>query len=398
VSPRLEAMTDSRWIELSELSDRRVQWRRLAADSEFPTAFADPAWIMAWWQSFGEQHEPWTFALQDADGSFRALALLALDASSFTRNLIFAGGTWNGLESLICARGLEEQFSAALIQALAERRSEWDVWRIQRLRTDCALARALLGGGDVLHAAAHDLRLQPFVALPADVQSYEAQFGSKQRNTQRRKWRKLTELGASSRLIEDPQEAEAKLHLLLQLRRSRAQEQGQRYEHMDARYERFLQSAVRELLPGGARLWTLELEGATLAARLNLIQGPREHSYLLGLGEGHANLSPGNSLELQAINSAIEQGRTELELGPGRDTYKYRLGGHDRELTRLVVASGTLRGRAATALAATDLRLRDSAAAEALRRRKGITPERATAEHPAHEPDPAQPAIPTAPG
>lgn len=398
MTPRLGVMTECRWIELSELEDRRSEWRQLATDSEFPTAFADPAWIMAWWRSFGERHEPWTFALQDADGSLRALALLALDASSFTRNLIFAGGTWNGLETLICAPGVEAQFSRSLIQALSERRREWDVWRIQRLRTDCALAGALLGHGEALRAAAHDVRLQPFVALPANVESYEAQFGSKQRNTQRRKWRKLTELGARSRLIEDPQEAESKLRLLLELRRSRAQEQGQRYEHMDARYERFLQSAVRELLPDRARLWTLELDGTTLAGRLNLIQGAREHSYLLGLGEGHANLSPGNSLELQAINSAIEQGRTELELGPGRDTYKYRLGGHDRELTRLVVASGTLRGRVATALAATDLRLRDSAAAEALRQRKGMTPERATAEHPAREAGPSQPTIASTPG
>ena len=154
---------------------------------------------------------------------------------------------------------------------------------------------------------------------------------------------------------------------------------------MDERYERFLQAAVRDLLPDGARLWTLELDGAVLASRLNLVEGSREHSYLLGLGEGHANLSPGNMLELQAINSAIAQGRTELELGPGRDDYKYRLGGRDRELTRLVVSSGTPRGRAATALSATDLRLRNTAAAEALRRRMGITPERGTAERPAQQ-------------
>ena len=389
-------MTECRWIELSELADRRAQWRQLATGSEFPTAFADPAWIMAWWQTFGERHEPWTFALEDGAGAFRGLALLALDASSLTRNLIFAGGTWNGLETLICAPGVEAQFSRSLLQALAQRRREWDVWRIQRLRTDCALARSLLGGGEALRAAAHDLRLQPFVALPGDVEAYEAQFGSKQRNTQRRKWRKLTELGASARSIDDPQDAQSKLGLLLELRRSRAQEQGQRYEHMDALYERFLQAAVRDLLPERARLWTLDLEGTTLAGRLNLIQGSREHSYLLGLGEGHANLSPGNSLELQAINSAIEQGRAELELGPGRDGYKYRLGGQDRELTRLVVSSGTLRSRAATALAASDLRLRDSAAAEALRRRKGMTPERAAAEHPARRPDASPPTSATA--
>jgi len=369
-------MPAPRWMAFGELQQCRRQWRRLAERSDFPTAFSDPAWLLAWWQNYGEQHEPWSYAWEDEQGGLRGLALLALGRSRLTRELSFAGGSWNGLDTLVCAPGAEEEFARLLMQALSERAGEWDVWRIQRLRTDCALARMLLGRGERLRSAAHDLRLQPFLELPGDVEAYEARFGSKQRSTQRRKWRKLTGLGAVARVIADRDEAQPALHELLALRRARAQEQRQRYKHMDERYERFLTEAVGDLLPGGVRLWTLELDGATLASRLNLIEGAREHSYLLGLGNDHANLSPGNSLELEAIRSAIEQGRTEIELGPGRDQYKYRLGGRDREIARLVVASPTLRGRTATAAAAADLRLRDSAAAETLRGRMGIASER----------------------
>jgi CelD/BcsL family acetyltransferase involved in cellulose biosynthesis len=370
-------MSTARWIGPTELEERREEWRRLAAESEFPTAFSDPAWILAWWRAYGGEHEPWSFVQEDADGSLTGLALLALGHSRLTRTLIFAGGSWNGLETLICRPGSEAAFAELLLEALGERSREWDTWRVQRLRTDSALARVLLGGGGRLHAAAHDLRLQPYLELPSDVDTFEAQFGSKQRSTQRRKWRKLTELGAEARVVDDPPEVESTLGLLLELRRTRAIAQKQRYEHMDARYEGFLLDAVQGLLPDGARLWRLDLDGEMIASRLNLIQGPREHSYLLGLGDGHANLSPGNMLELQAINEAIRQGRTELELGPGRDVYKYRLGGRDREVARLVSASGSARGRALTGIAAADLRLRDSAAAEALRNRQGITSERA---------------------
>jgi CelD/BcsL family acetyltransferase involved in cellulose biosynthesis len=384
-------MPGSRWIGLAELEDRHLEWRRLAAESEFPTAFADPAWVLAWWQSFGESHEPWMFVLEDSDGSLRGLAPLALERSRLARTVRFAGGSWNGLETLICVSGSEAEFSDLLLQALCERRREWDVWRIQRLRTSSALARTLLEGGGRLRAAAHDLRLQPFLELPVDVETFEAHFGAKQRSTQRRKWRKLTELGAEARVVDAPEEVGPTLSQLLEMRRSRAIEQGQRYKHMDARYERFLLAAVRGLLPGGARLWRLDLDGTMLASRLNLIQGPREHSYLLGLGDDHANLSPGNSLELQAINEAIRQGRTELELGPGRDVYKYRLGARDRELARLVVSSGSPRGRLVTSLSAADLRLRDTAAAEALRRRLGIASERARSKGPVQETQPRQP-------
>lgn len=383
-------MTGCRWIPLKELEERHLEWRQLAAASEFPTAFADPAWVLAWWQNFGERHEPLTFALEDADGSLRGLAPLALERSHLSRTLKFAGGSWNGLETLVCLPGVEAEFSDLLLQALRERRQEWDVWRIQRLRTGSALGRALLDGRGSLRAAAHDLRLQPFLELPADVETFEAQFGAKQRSTQRRKWRKLVELGAVARVVEDPEEVGPTLRQLLELRRNRAIEMRQRYKHMGARYERFLLAAVRGLLPGGARLWRLDLEGTMLASRLNLIQGPREHSYLLGLGSDHASLSPGNSLELQAINEAIRQGRTELELGPGRDVYKYRLGGRDRELTRLVVSSGSPRGRGVTSLAAADLRLRDTSAAEALRRRRGVSSERARSKGPVQETRPTQ--------
>ncbi len=386
-----EEMPGCRWITLAELRERRAEWRSLAAASEFPTAFADPAWVLAWWESYGQGHEPWSLALEDGDGSFRGLALLALGKSALARTLVFAGGSWNGLETLICAPGEEAAFTKELLDALSERRRQWDVWRVQRLRTDSLLARTLLGGSGRLSAAAHDLRLQPFLELPGDVEAFEASFGSKQRSTQRRKWRKLTELGAAARVVEDPAEVDRTLCELLALRRERAVAQGQRHKHMDARYERFLLAAVHDLLPGGARLWTLELDGKMLASRLNLIEGTREHSYLLGLADGHPNLSPGNALELQAINEAIRQGRTELELGPGRDVYKYRLGASDRELTRLVASSGSPRGRGVTSVSAVDLRLRNSAAAEALRRRKGMAGERAGAGGPAPDAQPPAP-------
>ncbi len=379
-------MQDWRWISLEELESRRGEWQDLASDGEFPSAFADPAWILAWWRNYGQQREPWTLALDDRAGTLRGLALMALERSRGARTLHFAGESWNGIETLLCAPGEEARISAALLEALAQRGSKWDLWRIQRLRADSVLGRELLEGDGPLRAAAHDLRVQPFLELPADVDAFEASFGSKQRSTQRRKWRRLSELGATVEAVEEPARIAPALNALLELRRRRAVAMGQRHTHMDERYERFLLEAVSEMLPARARLWRMELDGDLLASRLNLLAGSREHSYLLGLSEMHVNLSPGNSLELHAIRQAIEQGRTELELGPGRDEYKYRLGGCDRTLTRLVVSSGSARGRAFTTLAAADLRLRDSAAAERLRRRRGITPERPTAEHPARYP------------
>jgi CelD/BcsL family acetyltransferase involved in cellulose biosynthesis len=287
---------------------------------------------------------------------------------------------WNNLNTLLCARGFEPEFCTLLLDALSARNREWDIWRVQRLPASSVLASTLLDGQGVLRAAAHDTRLQPFLALPGDTKAFEASFGSKQRNTQRRKWRRLEKLGAQARLVTDSEEVELVLRTLLDLRRQRAKAMNQRHEHMDARFEHFILTVVRGMAPEGVRLWTLEVGGEALAIRLNLVQGPREHSYLLGLGDAHAALSPGSSLERHAILEAITEGRTELDLGPGRDVYKYRLGADDRELKRLVVSSGSARGFCVAGLAATDLRLRNTAAADVVRRLRGLTPQRAMSE------------------
>jgi CelD/BcsL family acetyltransferase involved in cellulose biosynthesis len=378
-------MPRSRWITLEELTDRRAEWHELASTSEFPSAFADPAWILAWWRSYGEDHDPWLFALEDREGSLRGLAPLALRRSSFARALIFAGGAWNGLETLLCSPGAEAELSGSLLEALAERRREWDVWRVQRLRMDSALVRTLLDGEGTLRAAAHDVRLQPLIELPADADTFESRFPGKRRNEFRRRWRKLLDLGAQARLITDPAEVQAKVAAILEMRRSWAVANGQSHAHLDARFERFINEVIRDFSPDGVRLWSLELDGKILTAKLNFVEGSREHGYLSGLSDEQLSLSPGHALERHVILAMIAEGRREFDFGPGRDTYKYRWGAVDQELARMAVVSPSPRGRLLGTSAAIDLRLRNTAAAEALRRRRGVMSERATAQLPMQE-------------
>jgi CelD/BcsL family acetyltransferase involved in cellulose biosynthesis len=367
-------VSSCRWTTLDELKRRCDEWRQLLAASEFPSGFADPGWVLGWWSAYADRREPWCLVAERGDGSLVGLTVLALSSLPFARMLTFAASSWNGLETLVCAPGSEAEFTSMLLTELAARRREWDVWRLRRVPRTTALAHALLSGREPLHATASDVRLQPFIELPPSVEDFDARFASKARNTQRRKAKRLRELGARARLVSEPAEAERAVHELLELRMQRAAEQAQQHAHMDERFERFLVAAVRKMLPSAARLWTMELDGRTLAMRLNLVAGPREHSYLLGLSDEHRNLSPGSTLERFAIDHAIGEGRGELDLGPGREEYKYRWGASDREVTRIVVPSGSPRAWLSGTAAALDVRMRASAAAEALRRRRGIAP------------------------
>ncbi len=376
-------MSAARWTTLAELEDRREEWLRLARENEFPSAFADPRWVSTWWRHYGEDREPWLLTIEDAAGALRGLALLACEQSKLGRTLSFAAARWNGLDTLLWAPGAELEVTEAVLDALAARGREWELWRIGRLTTDSVLARTLLDGRGALRSAAHDTRLQPYVELPPEIDAFESRYGGKRRTEFRRRWRRLQEEGAEARLIEDPAEAHTYVGKLLALRRERAIAAGQPHAHMDERFERFTAEATCALLPDGVRLWALELDGELLTAKLNFVEGWREHGYISAVSEAQLALSPGHALERQVIHAMIADGRREFDLGPGRDEYKYRWGAADRELARMLVASPTARGRLATAPAALDLRLRNTAAAEVLRRRRGIVPERATAEHPA---------------
>lgn len=375
-------MVTARWIESDELHQRREEWRELAGASAFPSIYVDPRWVLPWWKHYGDRARPWSLALEDGSGALVGLALLAGERSRAARMLTFAGGRWNGFDAPLSAPGSERDVAQALLGALRDRGREWDLWRIGRTPLDSALAAALLDGQGALRAAGHDLRLQPFVELPGTIELFESRFGSRRRNDFRRKWRKLVESGAELRQIEDPAQVANAIERLLELRRDRAVAAGQSHSEMDGRFEAFLSEVVSAMLPGAVRLWLLELDGRLLAGKLNFVQSWREHGYIVAVGDEQLSLSPGHSLERQTIHAEIEQGRSELELGPGRGDYKYHWGASDRETTRIVVASPTLRGRAHGRCAAIGLGLRDSRLAETLRERRGVVPERATRRHP----------------
>jgi CelD/BcsL family acetyltransferase involved in cellulose biosynthesis len=376
-------MAEARWIELDELREREHEWRELAAASAFPSIYVDPRWVLPWWRHYGGQARPWSLALEEPSGALLGLALMAGERSRATRTLTFAGGHWNGFDAPLCAAGSERELVAALLAALRDRCGDWDLWRVGRTPLDSALATTLLRGGEALSAAGHDLRLQPFVELPSAIDVFESRFGGKRRNDFRRKWRKLLEAGAELHRIEDRAQVATAVARLLELRRDRAAAAGQPNADMDRRFETFLTEVVCAMLPDAARLWLLELDGRLLAGKLNFVQSWREHGYIVAVGDEQLGQSPGHSLERQTIHAEIEEGRTELELGPGRGDYKYHWGATDRQTTRIVVASPTARGRLLGTGAAIGLKLRDSRLAEAIRQRRGVVPERATPQHPA---------------
>jgi CelD/BcsL family acetyltransferase involved in cellulose biosynthesis len=368
----------SRWATISELAARREEWRELVSRSRYPSAFADPAWVLAWFRHYGSEHEAWPLLLSDAHGNMRGLALLALHRSRLAQTLSFAGARENGMEALVCAPEDEALLAHALAEALLHRRKRWDLWRIERLPCDSDLARLLLSTERQPGVAAHDVRLQPYVELTGSREGFEARFSPATRSKFRRGERRLERADAVTRLVTDRAEARAALNALLELHRRRAAQKGERRPYLDARFESFMGEVLDGLLPLRARLWTLEVGGAVVSARLSFVEGSVEQGFMLGMDHRHSNLGPGRELERIGLMHSAAEGLREYDFGPGRDDYKYGWKAVDREMLRALVASPTPRGRLAGKPAAAQLRLRTSAAAGLLRREMGVAEQHAT--------------------
>jgi CelD/BcsL family acetyltransferase involved in cellulose biosynthesis len=372
----------ARWATLAELAARREEWRELVSRSRYPSAFADPAWVLAWFRHYGSEHEAWPLLLSDAHGTMRGLALLALQRSRLTHTLSFAGARENGMEALVCAPEDEALLVHALTEALALRREEWDLWRIERLPCDSELAELLLSPERQPGVTAHDVRLQPYVELSGSRERFEARFSPATRSKFRRGERRLERAGAAARLVSDGAEARAALGTLLELHRRRASQKGERRPYLDERFEGFIGDVLDGLLPHGARLWMLELAGAVVSVRLSFVAGSVEQGFMLGMDHRHATLGPGRELERIGLMHSAAEGRREYDFGPGRDDYKYGWKAVDREMLRALVASPTRRGRLAGKPAGAQLRLRTSAAAGVLRRGMRRAEQHATAAAP----------------
>jgi CelD/BcsL family acetyltransferase involved in cellulose biosynthesis len=99
--------------------------------------------------------------------------------------------------------------------------------------------------------------------------------------------------------------------------------------------------APRLLSAGRFHLWLLEIQGVPISAQLFLSAGDRTSYWLGGFDEAWGRYSPGLLTLLVAIEDAFNRGETCLDLGPGGQSYKYRLAdGEEASSSILLVPPG----------------------------------------------------------
>lgn len=330
------ALTLERHQDLDPIRD---EWAALAERCGHP--FATWEWAATWWDHFGEDGSLQITACRRPDGTLAAILPLYVSARGPLRMARFVGHGVGDVLGPICASEDAGIAASAMRQLLAEEGRSWDLLLAERMPKD---RFAGLLPGRVLQEEANPL-------LPIDGAGWDeflASCSSNLRGQIRRKRRKLErENGARFRLTDDRERLDEDFDTLLQLHGARWGEarafDGQRSDfHRDF--------AARALERGWLRLWSLDLEGRTVAAWLGYRFGNVEWYYQSGRDPDWERGSVGLVLLTWTMQAAFDDGMSAYAFLRGDEEYKRRFATRDAGLETVAVPRGLL-GRAAISAA-----------------------------------------------
>lgn len=338
-----------------------MEWNALLRRSRINTIFLTYEWQTVWWEMLG-RGELWIVAFRREDndelvGVVPLFLELHTDGERAGRRHFHLVGCIEVSDYLdfIIARGWEEQVYAGLLDWLDSADAPaWDGMDLCNLPQDSVTYELF---PPFLQQAGYrtqvfDEDTAPQFPLPMRYEQYlHDQVSKKQRHEIRRKQRRAEReadvrfyivggpVGEQSE-FEAIERFEAEVRDFIALQRASATDKN---AFMTPEMQRFFMTMARRMFEAGyLRLCFLTLNGEKAAA---LFAFEYERQFLLYNSgydpAAHAQLSPGWVLQAYCIQYAIAVGCHKFDFMQGDEEYKYRFGGRDYRVLRLIVRRDT---------------------------------------------------------
>ena len=314
------------------IEEAEPAWDQVLDLSDAATLFLTPWWQKMWWKHFGGGSELAVHVVSDGP---RPIGVAPLVFSDGVLDLLGATDLFD-YRDFIVERGFEEAFCNALLEHLSRR--EWHTLRLESVRESSptlqALSSAAESAGMSVEIEPEDVA--PVAVLPPTWDEYVAGLSKKDRHELRRKIRRLDGAGEVTRQVcGSPAQIPGMMDDFLRLHRASSPDKA---EFMTAEREAFFLDAVGEAARrGGLRLETVALDGRPVASCLGFDYAGAFLLYNSGYDPVHYKLSVGIVSKALAIRGAIESGDRVFDFLRGSEDYKYRLGGQDRQVYRVLV-------------------------------------------------------------
>lgn len=317
-----------------------ADWLALAGRSLTNTPFQRPEFQAAWWRNFGAG-DLCLLVMRDDNNRLAALAPFYIDPAD--------GGTvrWVGGEEI--ADYLDILAPADLMESAAAHAWDWlngpaaSRWRRIQLSNTPGWtqtlhhfqARAMASGRKAVIA---QLDVCPVIPLPNTFEAYLKQIDSKQRHEINRKLRRAQggDDAVTWYLVDGRRDLAAETESFMGLMETAsANKAAFLTPQMRAAFHDIFASAHKA---GFLQLAFLEVNGVRAATYAQFDYANRIWLYNSGLNpEVGGQLSTGWVLLARLIEDAINNGRTEFDFMQGSEDYKYRFGGKDSSVFRLIV-------------------------------------------------------------
>jgi len=316
------------------------EWAALLRRSASDTLFLTPAYQRVWWHHLGEG-ELLLLTAREGGDLLGVASLFAVERAGEGRVLEIVGCVEVAdYLDLILTAGREEEVLAAMLDFLDGPDAPlWDLMDLCNIHRDSptllflpVLARAR---GWAVETEVQEVC--PVVALPATWEEYLVSLNRKNRHELRRKLRRAEATkGLHWYIVGSEHDLDAEVEDFLDLMAKSAPEK-----------EAFLIPAMRAFFrelaratfdAGWLQLAFLELNGRKLAAYINFVYNNRVLVYNSGLDwRADPGLGAGIVLAGFLIRRAIEEGRGVYDFLRGDEAYKYRFGGKDVTVHRIMV-------------------------------------------------------------
>ena len=302
--------------------------------------------MLAWWRCLAEDGALLrTVVVVEGESVVGVAPFWVGGARSFgSRYRLLGSGLAAPIEPLACP-GREREVARIVTNVLASARPRADVLTLDGVPAESAwprLLRETWPGRRRPWVAAVAARPVPVVSLGRE--SFEEWFARRSPNARqqlRRYRRRLEDDGARFRRVASAHELEEGLDTFARLHEDRWHRRGGSAA-LGSRELRMLKEVGPRLLSAGRfHLWRLEIQGVTISAQLFVSAGDRTSYWLGGFDEAWGRYSPGLLTILVAIEDAFKRGERCLDLGPGAQSYKYRLAdGEEMSRSVLLVPAG----------------------------------------------------------
>lgn len=357
----------------------QATWDALAARTPWATPFSGWAFQRAWWDAYGENaHEETLIVHADGPGgaqpggdelvaivplmhrheveptdalthtTMRHGATVALTPVEPTATAIFFGASYHADYATILTAPVDlPAVAEAIADYLADTadRHRWDVVDLRRLRCGDPTADALaaaFGAREISEGWTLNLEREdvcPVVTLPADadMDTYLAGLGKKERHEIRRKVRRAEAAGEIR--LDDSTDPLGDLDAFIELHQKRWGEQGLFPDTVGGAHSRVLFRRLFELhgADGPLRLTFLTVGGRRIAAGVHFETADGYLYYNAGVDPDARDLSPGVVMVHAYMQRAIETGKRRLDFLRGDEPYKYEWGAVDEPIQRLLV-------------------------------------------------------------